>query len=288
MAAPTPARAIAAPRRPAADLIAAVIDNMRENREELRYSVVVPSRYTVVLSPAEHARLEGLLPRLQAEAVRALDEELARMNRRSWLARRVGSWRRERPALENADASWFVEFIADLNGDLAQDGDILVHSELRLPAEPDLPGGERTRRISTVHAGTARAVQEQTVVTAAAATRRYARLTYADRTGTHHVDLVRDATTIGRGGSAFPVDIRVSASEDVSREHARIRREPTTGRVFLADLSRLGTTLDGRHIPRGIDDGDGQRRENGVEAELPHRARIGLAGVLFVDFERMD
>ena len=66
-------------------------------------------------------------------------------------------------------------------------------------------------------------------------------------------------------------------SADVSREHARIRRDQQTGRFFLIDLSSLGTTLNGRHVPRGYDDVDGTKRENGVETPLPDQARIGLA-----------
>ena len=38
----------------------------------------------------------------------------------------------------------------------------------------------------------------------------------------------------------------------MSREHARIRRDPQTGAFFLIDLSSLGTTLNGRHVPRGL------------------------------------
>ena len=33
------------------------------------------------------------------------------------------------------------------------DGDLLIDSELILPASPELGVGERTRRITTVHAG---------------------------------------------------------------------------------------------------------------------------------------
>ena len=294
MAASSHDRDSAGPRRPAADLITAVIDNMRENREELRYSVVVPSRYSVVLSPAEFARLEGLVPRLQAETIRALTEELARMNQLSWIERRVGAWRgRTRTPLENADTAWHVEFVPDVNGDLAHEGDILVHSELRLPGEPALGGGERTRRISTVHAsGATRSMRvdgESAAVDRGASTVAiHARLTYTDRTGPHQYDIVRDSATIGRGGTVYPVDVRIHASEDVSREHARIRRDPVTGCFFLIDLSTLGTTLNGRHAPRGYDETDGSKRENGVESELPLRARIGLADVVFLDFERID
>lgn len=288
MAASTPERDVTPRRRSAADLIAAVVENMRENREALRYSVVVPSRYCVVVSPAEYARLEGLIPRLRSETARALGEELDRINRPSWLERRVGGWRRKaRPALENADSQWFVEFVPDVNGDLENDGDVLVHSELRLPGDPDLGGGERTRRIVSVHSGSTRAVREQTTVTPAPSQTVHATLTYADQSGAHRYEVVRDSTTIGRGGVVYPVDVRLSASEDVSREHARIRRDPDTGRLFLIDLSTLGTTINGRHLPRGFDDVEGSKRENGAESELPLRARISLADVVFIDFERM-
>jgi len=115
----------------------------------------------------------------------------------------------------------------------------------------------------------------------------FARLSYEDRGGLHTHEVLKDSITIGRGGIAYPVDIRVSSSEDVSREHARIRRDPRTGRFFLIDLSLLGTTLDGRHVPRGYDNGEHGKRENGDETALPDRARIGLAETLYMDFERL-
>jgi hypothetical protein len=65
-------------RRTSGDLIDAILDNMRQNLEELKYATLAPSRYTVYLSPAEHARLEGILPRLQAEAARASSSSSAR------------------------------------------------------------------------------------------------------------------------------------------------------------------------------------------------------------------
>ena len=42
------------------------------------------------------------------------------------------------------------------------EGDLLVDSELMLPASPELGVGERTRRITTVHAGSATRRREQT------------------------------------------------------------------------------------------------------------------------------
>ena len=166
------------------------------------------------------------------------------------------------------------------------EGDLLIDSELVLPASPDLGVGERTRRITTVHAGQQTSTREQTLnraeATPAAAIR--ARIEYDDDAGHHVYDVIKDSITIGRGGVAYAVDIRIASSPDVSREHARIRRDATSGRFFLIDLSSLGTTLNGRHVPRGYDEADGAKRENGTETALPDTATIGLADTVFLQF----
>lgn len=260
---------------------------MRQNIEELKYATLAPSRYLIYLSPDEYARLEGIIPRLQAEATRALDEELERLNRPSWLRRQLGLSKAHRAPLENAGPRWHVEFLCDTDHELQDEGDILVHSDLVLAPDPELGVGERTRRITTVRSGDQTSRSEQVISsTAAGSSVVHARLSYRDKTGDHQFDLVRDRITIGRGGLQFPVDVRLSTSDDVSREHARIRRDPATGRCYLIDLSSLGTTLDGRHVPRGVEDRDGVRQENGAETQLPARARIGLADTVFLDFEQ--
>ena len=273
-------------RRPAGALIDAIVDNMRQNLEELKYATLAPSRYTVYLSSAELTRLEGIIPRLQAEAARALDEELARHNRPSWLRRHapflpsLPAWPgRRRTPIENAAPRWHIEFLPDTDGDLAAEGDIIVHSDLMLAPDLELGVGERTRRITTVRMGEHQTTRSQVVAAKAAAPAGVrARLVFEDNLGRHEHDVVATQTTIGRGGLAFPVDIRVSTSEDVSREHARIRRDEQTGQFFLIDLSTLGTTLNGRHVPRGVE----------AETALPPQARIGLADTVFMDFEQVQ
>jgi pSer/pThr/pTyr-binding forkhead associated (FHA) protein len=111
-----------------------------------------------------------------------------------------------------------------------------------------------------------------------------ARLTYDDDTGHHTFDIARDSITIGRGGLSYHVDVKISSSTDVSREHARIRRDSQSGQFFLIDLSSLGTTLNGRHVPRGFTDTDSNKRENGVETPLVDQARIGLADTVYLVF----
>jgi hypothetical protein len=282
----SPPRVNAAPRRPARDIIDAVVDNMRKNLEPLKYSTLAPSRYTVYLHASEFARLEGIIPVLREQTSRALTDELGKLNQRSALRRWAGRWRRDRdPEIRNAAADWQVEFLADPDGDM-NEGDLLIDSELVLPASPDLGVGERTRRITTVHAGQQTSTREQTLnraeTTPAAAIG--ARIEYDDDAGHHVYDVIKDSITIGRGGVAYAVDIRIASSPDVSREHARIRRDPTSGRFFLIDLSSLGTTLNGRHVPRGYDEADGAKRENGTETALPDTATIGLADTVFLQF----
>jgi hypothetical protein len=275
------------PRRPARDLIEAVLENMRRNLEPLRYSTLAPSRYVVYLHPLEHARLESILPVLQEQTMRALAEELDTLNRRSkvqrYAERLLG---RPHAAVESASGEWLVEFLPDPDGELAE-GAILVDSELRLPTSPELGTGDRTRRIMTVHLGqrvTSRqhAVAETSPVPAAAPVR--AKLMYEDDAGHHTFEIVKDSITIGRGGNTYPVDVRIVSSADVSREHARIRRDSQTGTFFIIDLSSLGTTLNGRHVPRGHEEVDGTKRENGAETVLPDLARIGLADTVYLQF----
>jgi FHA domain-containing protein len=281
-----------------ADLIDAIVDNMRQNLEELRYTTLAPSRYTVYLSQADFARLEGIIPRMQAEATRALDEEMTRVNKPSALRRLARGVQQlstgRRPPLENAGPRWHIEFLPDSDGDLAAEGDIIVHSDLVLAPDLELGVGERTRRITTVRSGDTTTTREKVVDSGNPRSGEpgldrgvYARITYTDNLGNHNHPLVRDQITIGRGGLAYPVDVRVSTSEDVSREHARIRRDASTGQFYLIDLSTLGTTLNGRHVPRGVEDRDGVKRENGQETALPPRARIGLAETVFLDFEQV-
>jgi hypothetical protein len=322
-------------RRPARDLIELVLEHMRRNLEPLKYSTLAPSRYVVYLHAAEFARLEGILGIIQQQTIRALNEELSSLNAGTGLtryARRV--WKRPFAAVESAAPEWHVEFLVDPDGDL-QPGDVLVDSELLLPAVPELAVGARTRRIATVYTGSRasrevpvperpvaadapvkpvvnrpssslpspsspKAIDEITAALPVAAVapqaqplstsvqtvapRALARISYDDDSGPHDYAVVKASVSIGRGGVAYPVDVRITSSTDVSREHARIRHDADSGRFCLIDLSSLGTTVDGVAVPRGYDDADGTKRENGVEVSLPDRARIGLANLVFLDF----
>lgn len=278
----------AEPRRPARDLIDAVLDNMRRNLEPLRYSTLAPSRYLVYVHPSEFARLEGILPILEQQTMRALAEELDELNRQSALQRYAGRWFGKRQPDVQRAGDWHVTFLPDPD-EVVGEGDILVDSELLLPEATEPGSGERTRHVSTLRSGQHTTTRERTVARKpdAAAPRPAARITYEDAEGPHAFDIVKDSVTIGRGGVTYPVDIKIASSVDVSREHARIRRDAAADRYFLIDLSSLGTTLNGRHVPPGFETVDGSKRENGAETVLPDRARIGLAETVFLNFEKV-
>ena len=273
-------------RRPARDLIDAVIASMRNNLEPLKYSTLAPSRYIVYLHADEFARIEGIVPVLQEQTARALAEELEKLNRRPGYRKYLDRLSGPATPVENAGREWQIDFLPDPDGEVGF-GDILIHSELVLPASPDeLGAGQRTRRITTVHVGHKTTRREETVSrTQTAPSSAYARLRYEDNAGAHTFDIVRDSVTIGRGGIAYPADVRIDASIDVSREHARIRRDAQSGAFFIVDLSTLGTTVNGRRVPKGYDDVEGTKKENGVETPLTTGSRIGLADTVYLDFE---
>jgi hypothetical protein len=274
------AQATAPPRRHAAQLTDAVIDSMRANLERLKFSTLAPSRYVVYLHPSEHQRLEGILPLIRQQTVRALAEELESLNRPARWTRLVPRpLARQTVAVERA-SDWHVDFVPDANGEL-QEGDILVESQLLLPANPELGIGEHTRKVTTrvtANHGTGTARRPDPV-------RALARLAWEDSEGHHVYEMVKPVISIGRGRNGEPADVRIVSSADVSRLHARIRYVSATGQFFITDLSAFGTSVNQQPVPRGYDGTEGDRRDNGQESALPHQARIGLADMVYLTFD---
>ena len=90
---------------------------------------------------------------------------------------------------------------------------------------------------------------------------------------------------VGRGGRDYWTDLKLETLPDVSREHFRLRRDPATGQFFLKDLSRLGTTINGEKAPSSIEFvGRREARPRTSRRPCPPQARIGLAGVVFLEF----
>lgn len=272
----------------ARDVILEIVNNMREGIEPLLYSSVAPGLYTVLLHADDYERLHPIASRVVDEAKRALDEEVRRMNAGGRLT--PGLLKRllgRAPAIEPPTDGWAVALQPDPDGEL-HPGHIAVMSELSLPPRPQFDGTE-TKRITTIRRGDDVQTSRLTVAAeGATATVRtpYATLTYADDEGPHTFAIEKDRVVIGRGGSGYWVDVRLQAPADVSREHLRIRRDAASGSFYVKDLSTFGTTVDGVEIPRSVDVIDGEKRDRDVEVPLPDRARLVLAGLVTVDFQR--
>jgi pSer/pThr/pTyr-binding forkhead associated (FHA) protein len=113
----------------------------------------------------------------------------------------------------------------------------------------------------------------------------YASLSYEDDSGAHTYQMTKDLIKIGRGAEDRWVDLKLNSKKDVSREHVQIRHDASTGQLFMKDLSSLGTTVNGKRVLPSIQQVNGEDVDRNIETPLPSKARIGLAGVLFIDFK---
>jgi len=269
----------------ARDIILEIVRNMREGLEPLHYSTLPPAIFHVYLHTGDMERLRGILPRIVDEARRALDAELETLNRAS-IGERLKLARRGEPKIVAPEGGWQILILENTDEDV-EPGDIAISSELALPAKGDLGSGSMTKRIATRRMAGVESTKQSydpappTPVSDAGA---FAVIEYEDSTGHKAYRMTKDEIVVGRGGRDYWTDIKLETLPDVSREHFRLRRDPATGQFFLKDLSQLGTTIDGAKAPSSIELEGGEKRDRNLEAPVPARARIGLAGVVFLEF----
>ena len=287
----------------AREIILEIVRNMREGLEPLHYSTLPPAIFHVYLQAADMERLRGILPRIIDEARRALDAELEALNRAS-IGERLKLARRADPKIVAPDGGWQIRILENTDED-ATPGDIMISSELALPAKDEFGSGSMTKRIATRRMGgveSTKQTYDSAPATSSANTRAevvgavipdgggsgpggaFAVIEYDDNTGRKTYQMAKDEIVVGRGGRDYWTDIKLETLADVSREHFRLRRDAASGQFFLKDLSRLGTTINGDPAPSSIDFSNGEKLDRQVEVPVPAQARIGLAGVVFLDF----
>jgi hypothetical protein len=337
-ATPTPTPATAR------EIILEIVRNMKEGLEPLHYSTLAPAIYHVYLHPDDMDRLRGIVPRIVEEARRALDEELETLNRGSIVERlkivdRLKLTRKTEPKITPPDGGWQVRILENTDDD-TQPGDIVIFSELALPAKPDFGAGSMTKRIATRRMGgtqsssqsydkakksigdgpvgdspvgdssvgekgTASGDEHVTPLPATIALPgkaasaaaggagsialrpepgAFAVIEYEDGGDRKTYQMTKEQIVVGRGGRDYWTDLKLDTLPDVSREHFRLRRDPESGKFFLKDLSRLGTTINGEKAPSSIEYVEGEKRDRNVEVPVPEKARIGLAEVLYLEF----
>jgi hypothetical protein len=283
------------------DIILVIGENMRKGLEPLVTKTIAPSRYQVYLHADDHDRLRTLFGELEKEAKILLDSELERLNRGSApafsriLRKKKADEPPPAPKYVSAEGQWTVRFQEDPNGTL-EPGDVEVISEFARPPEAGYGAGSKTHRISTTRKLGQMTTRRDTLEgpqttgtqgTQATSPSGHARLVYKDDRGTHTFLMTKDEIVIGRQAPDVWVDLSLDTSLDVSREHARLQRTPDGG-FRIKDLSKLGTTVNGASLPRSLESADGGVRDLERWEPLPDKARIGLAGVIYLDFERLS
>jgi len=273
----------------ARDIIREILRNMREGLEPMHYSTLPPAIYHVYLHSGDMERLRGIVPRIIVEARRALDAEMESLNKAS-VAERLKIAKRAGPKVSPPEGGWQIRILENTD-DGVEPGDIVIHSELAMPAKDEFGAGSMTKRIATRRlAGTETASQTYEPAAAPADPPQpeagvYAVIEYQDTTGRKTFRMTKDQIVAGRGGRDYWTDLKLETFPDVSREHFRLRRDPASGQFFLKDLSRLGTTINGEKVPSSIEFVNDEKRDKEIETPVPAKARIGLADVLFLDFQ---
>lgn len=271
----------------ARDIILELLRNMREGLEPLHYTTLPPAVFHVYLHPDDFDRLRPIASRIVDEARRALDAEVEALNKAS-LGERLKLMKRSDPKILPPDGGWQVQLLENTDDD-TQSGDIVIHSELALPSKTDLGAGAMTKRIATRRLGgnESAATRKYEAAPAPAAPVKsdgFATIEYEDNSGKRTFVVNKEQIVVGRGGRDYWTDLKLDTLPDVSREHIRLRRDAETGQFFLKDLSRLGTTINGEKVESSIEYADGEKRDRNIEAPVPAEARIGLAGVVFLNF----
>jgi hypothetical protein len=251
------------------------------------YSNLVPSTFEVYLYVDDLQRLRPLEQRMRDEGVRALSDRLVQLNRSLEPKLKLPlSKRKKRAKRYEALGEWTIEFLENVEED-AKDNPLTIHSSFPFSGEDDDRAGTLTERVTKKRSDgqsiTTSTMRTRNVETGRGSGIVYAILEYEDETGAHTFQMMKDVVKIGRGSADHWVDLKLKAQKDVSREHSQIRRDPASGRFFIKDLSTLGTTVDGKRIAPGSAANPGDL-EGSSEIPLPNKARIGLAGVLFIDF----
>ena len=268
------------------DVIHAVVENMHQSLEPLVTETVAPSLYRVYLHDDDYEHLRTLFGKIENEAKKVLDQELERLNKDSVpmlqrLLRRKEGGTEPPMRYVSAESGWYIRFQEDPNGTLSP-GDIEVVSEFAQPVAQGYGAGSKTRRISTTRR-LGQTVSRRELTDSLPA---WARLSYQDKRGPQTYLMAKDEIVIGREAPDVWVDLRLDTLPDVSREHARLKRMPE-GTFRIKDLSKLGTTVDGKPIPRSLEAGSGEVRDLDQWVDLPEKAKIGLAGVVFLEFEKL-
>lgn len=247
-------------------IIDQLIRNMELGRLEMGFSILLPCVFSVYLHPDDYSRIAPVAELLRDDARRALHARMAEWNSNKTLFRRGGP----RKEYKIAQGDWWIEFFADTEGAVPP-GDVEIHSELNDTAQPGYRGA-KTTLIDREPSVTAARVARDRESTRKQPDKVFAEIRYQDDSGPQTFFVAQSEISIGRGGDDLWVDLPLYTSEEVSREHLRLRRD-ASGAFTIVDKSRNGTWVNGKRLPRDR------------EHALPDRAEIAVAEAVKLFFE---
>ncbi len=299
-------------------IVQAMIDAQEPLDEDL---ALVAANYEVYIHPRAYQELQSLMPRIKEQVRKRLDHELDRLNsRRSGgqglfkrlffpLTRLLFADRYfqqdVRPiTYERSGESWHVDFSVTAEPDAKIDY-LVVESDFGLQKQPKYKGRPtiNIRRRTTMQADgrfetviSAKRPQKGRVrergrratyapTPAVPSTDVLARLSYEDNSGRHIYYMRKAQIVVGRQDDPAPaLDIALHTRPDISREHLRIRHDTHSGEFAVKDLSQYGSTVDGRKLASSFSENN---EDLNVWHPLPRTAEIGLANIIFIQFEAL-
>ncbi len=294
------------------DIIEKIVEKMHENCVEFPDYYLAPGCFYVYLHAESYKQLEGAMDRIWREAAKKLDSEIERLNAEydqrgpsGKLRNLIDDWfsghsfehgpnagRRAMQYKPPVDG-WQIIFDKIDEEDFDQ-GKVEIKVSLAANKREELPEHNLTTPYNPIDHK--RALTETSEEPPAShptvragqyslQSKIFAVIRYQDQRGDHFYEVKKSPIVIGRGGTGYWVDLRLDTEFDVSREHLRLRRDEIDGKFYIKDLSRLGTTVNGKQIPGSIDYRCDTRIDKNIELELPARAKIVLADVLVLEFE---
>ena len=241
-----------------------LIRNMELGQFEMAYSTLLPCIFSLYLHPDDYARLTGVFDLIKDDAKRALAARLEQLNAKP-LGLSVIRPGKERKPYKIACKDWTFEFFPDSEG-VVPLGDVEIHSELNEVPQPGYHGTKTTLLDREPAVGSSTQTRQSS-------DRALAEFRYEDDSGPQVYHMLQDEISIGRGGDNVLVNLALYTNDEVSREHLRVRRDPTRGGFLIVDNSMNGTWLNGKRLTRG------------QEEKLPAQAEIGVAEILTLHFE---
>ncbi|MGA8026385.1 MAG: FHA domain-containing protein [Bryobacteraceae bacterium] len=250
-------------------IIGELIRNMELGRFEMKYTVLLPCVFTVYLNPGDHATLSGVFELVIEDAKRALRSRVAQLNANPTI---LGVRRRAKAAKEYKIAcrDWSIEFLPDSE---VPAGDVEIHSELNEVVQPGYRGTKTTLLEREPSVSAQRTTSRRQEARRVSADPVFAEIRYEDDSGPQLYLVTQNSVRVGRGGDDQPMDLALYTTDEVSREHLVIRRDPATGVFSIVDASTNGTWVDGKRLKKGR------------EEVLPEKAEIGVGEILMLQFE---